>query len=425
MAATAASEFLPTLNVRRLLLIRSIAIPGTAIGLALIWPAAGIPVATSLLLALAVALLAGNAFLWRRLGRGGPIGNRAVAAQLSVDLLALTAMLMATGGPANPLVLFYLLPPIIAAAILPQRTARLVGIGSVACYTGLIVTYRLAQAPLAGGDLPAVDLHTLGMWTGLVVITALVTHFVAAMAGTLRQRDRDLARAREAALRDEQLLAAATLATGAAHELSTPLATMAVVTSELAAEYPRAANPALNARLGVLRAQIARCKEALSVLSAAAGAARADHVERLRLREFVDRAVDEIHRLRPGARVEVLPGPEAGPLLALDRRAYQALLNVLNNAVDASPDAVSVACHWRAGGLEIAVADRGDGLAGAGQGLPPPGRSTKAGGLGLGLFISRAAVDQLGGELVTEANPAGGTTVRLRLASNRLTETTP
>jgi two-component system sensor histidine kinase RegB len=245
------------------------------------------------------------------------------------------------------------------------------------------------------------------------------------MAGTLRQRDRDLARAREAALRDEQLVAAATLATGAAHELSTPLATMAVVTSELAAQYPARADPALNAQLGVLRAQIARCKEALSVLSAAAGAARADHVEQLRLPEFVARAVDEIHRLRPGSRVEVLPGTEAGPLLAVDRRAYQALLNVLNNAVDASPDAVSVACHWRPGGIEIAVADRGDGLDAGPGGLPPPGRSTKSGGLGLGLFISRAAVDQLGGELVTETNPAGGTTVRLRLASNRLTETTP
>lgn len=425
MAATTASEFPPALNVRRLLLIRSIAIPGTAVGLALAWPAAGAPAATLLLLVLAAALLAGNAFLWRRLVRGGPIGNRAIAAQLGVDLLALTAMLAASGGPANPLVLFYLLPPIIAAAILPQRTARLVGIASVACYSVLLVTYRLALAPRAGAGLPATDLHTLGMWSGLVIITALVTHFVAAMAGTLRQRDRDLARAREVALRDEQLVAAATLATGAAHELSTPLATMAVVTSELAAQYPAGTNPGLNAQLGVLRAQIARCKEALSVLSAAAGAARADRVERLRLPEFVNRAVDEIHRLRPGSRVEVLPGPEAGPLLALDRRAYQALLNVLNNAVDASPDAVSVACHWRAGGIEIAVADRGDGLAAGPGGLPSPGRSTKSGGLGLGLFISRAAVDQLGGELVTEANPAGGTTVRLRLASNRLTETTP
>lgn len=422
MAPGSAAEFPPALNVRRLLLIRSIAIPGAALWLAAAGPAYGLEVPVALLTAMAATLLLMNGVLWRQAASGRPVGNRALFAQLALDLLALTGILVATGGPANPLVLFFLLPLTIAAAILPQRYAWVIAVLSACCYTSLLVVRHLVRDPLAPPERVSSDLHTVGMWLGFVVIAGLMAHFVAAMAETLRQRDRDLARAREAALRDEQVLAVATLAAGAAHELSTPLATMAVVAGELAAQYPDRDHPGLGRQVGLLRDQIARCKDALSVLSASAGAARADHVEQLTLAQFVGRAVDEVCHLRPAARIRLETATTAGPLLALDRRAYQALLNVLNNAVDASPDDVTVAARWTAGGLEIAVVDRGSGLP---AGAPPataPVASTKQGGLGLGLFLSRAALGQLGGELVTEANPAGGTTVRLRFASSRLTE---
>jgi two-component system sensor histidine kinase RegB len=417
-------ELPPALNVRRLLLIRSIAIPGAAVALAVLGPAYGLVVSIPVVVGIALALLGLNGFLWWRVARGFAVSNRALFLELMLDLLALTVIIALSGGPANPLVLFFLLPLTIAAAILPQRYAWSMGAASAICYTGLLLyTHFVPRGTASHAMTAAPELHTTGMWLGFVLIAALVAHFVAAMAETLRQRDRDLALAREAALRDEQVLAVATLAAGAAHELSTPLATMAVVAGELAMQYPEPDHPDLARQLGVLREQISRCKDALSVLSASAGAARADRVEQLTPAQFVGRAVDEVHRLRPGACVLIQPDDGGGPPLALDRRAYQALLNVLNNAVDASPASVSVACHFDPGALEITVADRGKAAAReAGERFPRPGHSTKPGGLGLGLLISRAALAQLGGELLSEANADGGTTVRLRLATNRLTE---
>jgi two-component system sensor histidine kinase RegB len=271
----------------------------------------------------------------------------------------------------------------------------------------------------------AMDLHAAGMWLGFIVLAVLISTFVAAMAETVRERDRYLARLRETALRDERVVAVATLAAGAAHELSTPLATMAVITGEIAREYPAATHPALNRDLGILRDQIERCKEALSVISASAGVARAESAERLLLDRFVRQTVDEVRRLRPGSNVRVESPASAGspPLLVVERTIRQALLNILHNAVDVSPRDVLVVYGWDAAHLDITVIDHGGGLRSGQPGsLERLGRSSKEGGLGLGLFLSHAAIAQAGGSLQAANNDEGGTTVRLRLPLVRLTE---
>src|SRR5690606_9249984 len=154
----------------------------------------------------------------------------------------------------------------------------------------------------------------------------------------------------ESTLRDEKVVAMATLAAGAAHELSTPLATMAVVTGEMVAEYPADRYGPLHKQLGILRDQIGRCKEALSVLSVSAGAARGDSSGRQPLEESVESVVFEVRRLREGAKVTVeSDGREDDlPSLVIERTVRQALLNILHNAVDASPDDVRVRCRWDA-----------------------------------------------------------------------------
>jgi two-component system sensor histidine kinase RegB len=218
-------------------------------------------------------------------------------------------------------------------------------------------------------------------------------------------------------LRDERVLAVATLAAGAAHELSTPLATMAVITGEIAREYPAGTHPALNRDIGILRDQIARCKEALSVISASAGAARAESVEPLSLDRFVRQGVEEVRRLRPGSVVRIEAAtPGVPPLMIVERTVRQALLNILHNAVDVSLKDVRVAYSWDAAMLEIRVIDRGGGLRSGQPGsLDRLGVSSKEGGLGLGLFLSNAAVAQAGGTLEAANNNEGGTTVRLCL----------
>ncbi len=154
------------------------------------------------------------------------------------------------------------------------------------------------------------------------------------------------------------------------------------------------------------------------MISASAGAARAESAERLSLEGFVRQTADEVCRLRPGCSVRI-DTPAAGcvpPLIVVERTIRQALLNVLHNAVDVSPQHVRLTYAWDAAGLTIAVIDRGGGLQSGQPGsLERLGMSSKEGGLGLGLFLSHAALTQAGGSLEATNNDEGGTTVRLRL----------
>ncbi len=403
------------LNVRRLIWIRMIAVPGSALCLLLARQIYQLPIPALQLLLIVGGLAMFNFWVWRRHKEALPVSDREFFIQLLVDLFALTSILYYTGGASNPFVYFFLLPMIISAAALPQIYTWAIAAISACSYT-LLMLWRVEVPEFINmHSKSAMDLHSAGMWLGFMVLSVLIATFVSAMAATVRERDRYLARLRESALRDERVVAVATLAAGAAHELSTPLATMAVVTGEILREYPRAGYPALHKDLAILREQITRCKEALSVISASAGAARAESAERLALDSFMRQMVAEVARLRPGSSVLLQPAGQAGPqpLIVVERTIRQALLNVLHNAVDVSPQYVRLLCSWDATTLTIAVVDHGGGLKpGA---LERPGISSKEGGLGLGLFLSHAALTQAGGSLEVVDNYEGGTTVSLRL----------
>lgn len=415
---TVAPDVPTGLNVRRLIWIRMIAVPGSALCLLAARQIYALPIPALQLLLIVGGLVAFNLWVWLRHKEAMPVSDTEFFVQLLVDLFALTSILYYAGGASNPFVYFLVLPMIISAAALPQAyTWAIAGIS--ACSYTLLMLWRVEVPEFINmHSRSAMDLHATGMWVGFVVLSMLIATFVAAMAQTVRERDRYLARLRESALRDERVVAVATLAAGAAHELSTPLATMAVVTGEIGREYPQAGYPALHRDLGILRDQIGRCKEALSVISASAGAARAESAARVPLDSFVRQSVDEVCRLRPGStvRVEAPASGGAPPLMISERTIRQALLNILHNAVDASPRQVRVAYDWDEVGLTVAVIDRGGGLhSGQPGSLERLGMSSKEGGLGLGLFLSHAAVTQAGGSLDTADNDEGGTTVRLRL----------
>jgi two-component system sensor histidine kinase RegB len=426
--AASPAQIQPTgLNVRRLIWIRMIAVPGSALCLLLARQIYQLPIPALQMILIVVGLVAFNFWVWVRHKAAEPVTDREFFVQLLVDLFALTSILYYTGGASNPFVYFFVLPMIISAAALPQIYTWILAGLSALSYTVLMLWRVEVPEFINMHGRASMDLHAAGMWVGFIVLSLLIATFVSAMAQTVRERDHYLARLRESALRDERVVAVATLAAGAAHELSTPLATMALVTGEIAREYPAATHPALNRDLGILRDQIARCKEALSVISASAGAARADSAERLTLDRFVRQAVAEVCHLRPGSYVRVAPPATLGPspALVVERTVRQALLNILHNAVDVSPRDVRVVCSWDATSLEIDVIDRGGGIrTGQPGSLDRLGMSSKEGGLGLGLFLSHAAVTQAGGRLEVANNDEGGTTVRLRLplAPTRLTE---
>ena len=184
-------------------------------------------------LGLAVGALA----LWNALNYGPVHAQRAVhdgevALHLAVDIVVFTAVLYFTGGPTNPFVSLYLVPISLAATSLPARyawlTVAMCGVGY-----SLLWWRSVPLPPVHARFGSEFDLHLAGMWVNFVIAAVLIVLFVGRMARLVRQRDRELAAMRENALRDQQVIELGTLAAGTAHELNTPLSTLAILASEL------------------------------------------------------------------------------------------------------------------------------------------------------------------------------------------------
>lgn len=196
-----------------------------------------------------------------------PVTEQEYAVQLGCDLIIHSLLLYYSGGSTNPFVSYYLVPLTIAAATLPWLyTITLSGL-ALGGYTFLLVWSH----PLALPAGPRESLLIYGMWLSFALAAGLITFFVAKMAEELRHQEELRAERREEGLRDQQLLAVATQAAGAAHELGTPLATMSVLIKELRREHQE---PTLQEDLAVLQEQVKLCKETLQHLVRAAEADR-------------------------------------------------------------------------------------------------------------------------------------------------------
>ncbi|NOZ52833.1 MAG: HAMP domain-containing histidine kinase [Gammaproteobacteria bacterium] len=402
------------LNLQRLFMLRNIAI---------VCELAAVTIVTQVLaislplipLAVIIAIHAViNVMTFLRIKRPQPVSSSEFFVQQVLDTLILTALLYFAGGSTNPFVSLFLLPLVIAAAILPQSFAWAMAALTAGCYTLLMFFYL----PLPNAHLKHdadFDLHVLGMWFGFLLTTGLIVFFVVRMANSLRERDRILTEAREQALRDQHLVALGTLATGAAHELGTPLATMAVLASEL--KYDHATNADVVEKAEMLRGQLSRCKSILSDITASAGQARPEGGSGVAINDYLETVVKLLRSSRPHAKIFCqLNGSQPPPQILADRTLTQALINILNNAADASIDNVEVEGCWDSERLSMAICDRGEGLspmvlAAAGT----PFFTTKPDGQGLGLYLARAVMDRFGGQVQMLNREGGGTQVLIEL----------
>ncbi len=379
-------------------------------------------------------MLSLNAFTWWRLGYPNPVGSVELLTQLLLDIAILSLLFYATGGYSNPFVWMYLLPITVASVALPIRLTWLVAGLAVASYSGLMFWFEpLPMAPMGVAGVEDMhmqhmhhesgfSIHLLGMWAGFVVSAAVIAFFVSHMASTLREYDHRLAEAREKALESERMLALGALATGAAHELGTPLATMAVLTRELQQDYPQ--DPHLRESLTLLRSQVDRCKSILSSLAASAGQVRAEDSAGQPLDRFLQDTLDHWRNTRPAIvfRAELL-GTSPAPLVVIDRTLGQALVNLLDNAADAANREVHLSGRWTADELLLDIRDDGEGLtqAIAGQAGTPFFTTKAEAGMGLGLYLARMIFGRFGGTVTLDNHHEGGalTHVRLPLAGLR------
>lgn len=396
----------PSRNLVRLTLVRGITWTGfliaTIVGVELL--------DFALQLAAVIAVIVGmgliNLFTWWRLGRQWVVTDTEYVFHLLADVLGLTLLFYFTGGSTNPFINYYLVPVTIAAATLPWRHAWVIAATAMAAYTLLMVTYHPVPQLTHQGNSPF-DLHILGMWINFGLSAGLVTFFIYKMAHALRNRDQALSRTREAALRNEQVVAVATQAAGTAHELGTPLSTMAVLLSEMREDAR--GDPALEKDIDLLRQQVDVCKSRLRHLVEHADRRRMAEPERRDARDWLASVVQRWLVLRPDVshRLEIV-GQRGIPWLTVDTTLDQAMTNLLNNAADANPDDISIRLDWTADEVTIDIRDHGPGVAMAiADQLGETFVSTKSKGLGIGLFLTHATINRFGGGVSLYNHPEG------------------
>lgn len=321
-----------------------------------------------------------------------------VARQLAVDLLGHAIWLYFLGGATNPLTAWFLLPLAVAAASLPSRQVWLLTALTVFAYSLLLPFYLPLPIPESALG-QAFYLHTVGMWLTFVGTALILAGLVARIGRQLREREAELACARETALRDQQLFGLALQAGGAAHRLGTPLATLTLLVDELRHDPGDPAQ--LKADLDLMAEQLAACRAELARLRADGDAQAPRPAD-----QAVSELLEDWRLVRPRACAELnLPEGEA-PAVAWGFGLRQALLNLLDNAADASPDWQALRLDWNAAAVRLAVEDAGPGF---------DGRVVESQGLGVGVALAVSAIERAGGRVAWLTRAGGGTRVEIEL----------
>jgi len=387
-------------NLRRLLIVRIIVFACQLVALLYAYLFLSLELNYLMILSTMVIFILINFVVFLRLNKLWPITDPEFLGHLLLDIVGLSILLYLSGGASNPFVSYYLVPITIAAAILPWSYTWALAALCLLCYSFLLFFYMPLPALMAmdmgsGSMMPG--LHVMGMWFNFLVSAGLITYFVVKMAATLREQQDKLTQYREDNLRDEQILAVATQAAGTAHELGTPLNTVAVLVKEMADE--QSADSELSRQLAIIEQQIKRCKNSLKELVNQADFREAGKAKSLPLQDFINVLINQWQLIRPEITMTLkMSDAESSPVISLDVTLQQAIINILNNAADASPQGIEVSVEWDSSNWTLKVRDYGEGITDEfaeqlGSGII----TTKEDGLGVGLVLSQASINRLKG----------------------------
>ena len=425
-------------NLEWLFILRNLMMGGEALVIFLATSGLGIALPEQQLWLVIFSIAAVNMYTWVRLQTDEPVTEVEIFSQLIVDVISLSTLLYLTGGASNPIIWVFLLPLIVTGIMLPQSYAWYMVILTCSAYTLLVahnvplpviephmtdptmISPEIKHQLHIMSDRHYFNLHIFGMWFGFVFSAGLVAYFVVELSKSLRDRERHLADARETALRDERAISLGTLAASAAHDMGTPLGTMAILVHELQQEFPDYRYPDLQEKLSIMEQQILRCKQALSLMSASGGEMRAESGYPMNLVEYIDEVLMQWRTHKPGAKLSLIVTPSVyikSEIIA-ERTLTHSIINILNNAVEASPSDKGVELHtyWDGYFVVLKVRDFG-------RGLPPallnfagkePVVSDKK-GLGVGLFLAYTTINRLGGRITFSNMDTGGACVEIIL----------
>jgi len=357
----------------------------------------------------------------------------ALVGVLLLDVFTLTFLLLTAGGASNPFSVFYLVHVALASLLLPARRAWLVAALTSLAFGSLFVVPSHTIDPHAMHmHHGASNMHLQGMWLAYSLAAGFVVHFVSRVASALQAREHELFELQRSAVRHEKLASLSTLAAGAAHELGTPLGTIALVAKELerGLEHGNAAASLIpDARL--IRQEVERCREILQQMAARAGEGAGEMLAQISVLG-VEKELSEAL----GTRAATLTFEREGDhreLVAPKQLLVQVLANLVRNAFDAQAEAgktepVRLLTRVDAERAAFEIFDAGSGIPEhASDRVGEPFFTTKAPGrgLGLGVFLARAFAEKMGGELTLAARPEGGTVARLIVPRDMLKPWSP
>jgi two-component system sensor histidine kinase RegB len=354
---------------------------------------------------------------WLRSRLSIPITQREFFIHLLADIFFFSMLMYFSGGASNPFISYYLIPISIAAITLPRHYSILIGLAALLSYS-LLLNYFVAIAAIAPSghghhQASSNNLHILGMWANFAISTLIITYFISRMANALKRQQQQIAEQREAQLRDEQLLAVGTLAAGTAHELGTPLNTMKLLVDEMTAE---AKHP--EADLQLLNQQLELCKTTLKQLLMTAEQSQHHQQQTQLLQAYFSGLLQRWLLMRPRVNANITLA-DREQSASFHPTVDQSIINLLNNAADASPHNMDINVDWDNDQARISIRDYGAGLdADKVDDLGQAFVTDKADGLGLGLFLSRATLTRFGGTVSLQNAPEGGTITEIILPLN-------
>ena len=362
--------------------------------------------------------LLSNAWLLRQTPRSLDSPQHSLGLVFALDTLALTAIFAATGGPANPFTLLYLVQITLSAVILHKAWTWTLGVLSTLGYGSLFWVRALLPAGAAHQPADAMAGHLLGMWIAFALAAGVITFFIGTVSETLRRRQKEVLHLQQQVARQERLASLVTLAAGAAHEMGTPLATIAVAAHEIErAAGDGAAELSDDARL--IRGQVERCRDILARMSARGGEPLGEAPASISVRELLGKVEAGLPEALRGRLVIEAPANLLRVELPVEATA-QALVALVKNGFDASPagGAVTVAVSADDNDVRFLISDHGEGMDAATLARvvepfftsKPPGK-----GMGLGAFLAHLFATRMGGSLTYDSAPGQGTTARVNL----------
>ena len=403
-------------NMLQLVELRWMAVAGQLATVLLTHLVFGIRLPMLAMLSVLTGLVVLNAASLARLRLPSPITNGALFGGLLLDVLALSAQLYLSGGATNPFVSPFLLQVVLGSVLLSSWSAWTIVAATSLAFAALTVFYRpITLPPGFGRSLFA--LHVQGMWVCFALVAVLLVAFVGRINANLRGQDSRLADIERHAVEEEHIVRIGMLASGAAHELGTPLSSLSVILGDWRRNGAIARNPELLRDIEEMQAEVQRCKAIVTSILLSSGDARGEQSAATTVRGFVDRVVADWIAARSFAHATYDDRFGRDMPIVSDVVLQQAVFNLLDNAAEYSPQRIDILLAREGDDMVLTVRDAGPGFAAEQLGnIGKPYNSTKHElGRGMGLFLASNVARKLDGALTARNQPRSGAEVSFRL----------